>query len=40
MDYMSILETAIKASENRDAALKAAEKKLKNFQKMLANVNG
>ena len=40
MDYMSILETAIEASNDRDATLKAAEKKLKNFQKTLANVNG
>lgn len=40
MDYMSILETAIEASDSRDATLKATEKKLKNFQKTLANVNG
>ena len=40
MDYMSIIETAIKASDDRDATLKAAEKKLKNFQKTLDNVNG
>lgn len=40
MNYISILEAAIEASGNRDATLKAAEKKLKNFQKMLDNVNG
>ena len=40
MDYISILESAIEASDKRDATLKAAEKKLKNFQKMLDNVNG
>lgn len=39
MNYISILETAIEASNDRDATLKAVEKKLKNFQKTLANVN-
>lgn len=40
MNYIKILETAIEASNDRDATLKATEKKLKNFQKTLANVNG
>ena len=40
MDYMSILETAIEASNDRDTTLKAVEANLKNFQKTLANVNG
>ena len=40
LDYMEILEATIEASNDRDATLKAAEKKLKNFQKMLYNVNG
>ena len=39
MDYMSILETAIEASDNRDATLKTAESNLKKFQKMLAIVD-
>ena len=39
MDYMSILETAIEASNDRDATLKAVEENLKNFQKMIDNVN-
>ena len=40
LDYMEILEATIEASNDRDATLKAAEKKLKNFQKTLDNVNG
>ena len=39
MNYMSILETAIEASDNRDATLKAVEANLKNLQKMIDNVN-
>lgn len=39
MDYMKILETAIEASNDRDATLKAVEENLKNFQKMIDNVN-
>ena len=38
MDYMKILETAIEASETRDAALKTAESNLKKFQKIIDNV--
>lgn len=33
MDYIKILETAIEASNNRDAALKTFESNLKNLQK-------
>ena len=40
MNYMEILETAIEASEKRDATLAAVEKNLKKLQKTLANVNG
>ena len=40
MSYLDIIAATIEASDDRDATLKAAEKKLKNFQKTLANVNG
>ena len=39
MDYMSILETAIEASDKRDTTLKAVEKNLKKLQKIIDNVN-
>ena len=38
MDYMSILETAIEASDNRNATLKAVEANLKNLQKTVDTV--
>ena len=40
MNYISILESAIEASDKRDATLKAVEDNLKKLQKTLANVNG
>ena len=39
MDYISILESAIEASNNRDTTLTAVENNLKNLQKMIDNVN-
>lgn len=39
MDYIKILETAIEASNNRDAALKTAESNLKKIQKTIDNVD-
>jgi len=38
MNYMKILENAIEASKDRDAALKTAEASLKKLQKMIDNV--
>ena len=39
MSYLDIIASTIEASDDRDTTLKAVEANLKNFQKMLYNVN-